>query len=180
MKVTATSIEGVVLIDLEPIEDHRGFFARLWSAEEFKAANMDLTWAQCNIGHSTEKGTLRGLHYQRGEAAEAKLVWCGTGGFFDVAVDLRDGSETQYEWVGFELTSLNRRALFLPPGTAHGYQTLSAATDLWYLTSHPFDPTAATGARWNDPAFGIAWPLEPGPMSTQDASWPLQVQGKTL
>ncbi|HKY47659.1 MAG TPA: dTDP-4-dehydrorhamnose 3,5-epimerase, partial [Acidimicrobiia bacterium] len=104
---------------------------------------------------------------------EAKLAWCGSGALFDVAVDLRPGSPTRLEWVGVELTAANRRALLMPPGTAHGYQTLAPGTDLWYLTSRPYDAGAATGVRWNDPAIGIDWPRAPGPMSDQDLNWPL-------
>jgi dTDP-4-dehydrorhamnose 3,5-epimerase len=174
VKFLPTAIDGVFVVDLERIEDHRGFFARLWSASDFAATGVDADWVQCNVGHSTAAGTIRGLHYQVGTSAEAKLVWCGAGGFFDVAVDLRAGSATRFEWVGVELTSVNRRALFLPPGTAHGYQTLVPDTDLWYLTSQPYDANAATGARWDDPAFGIRWPQPPGPRSDQDAGWPLQ------
>lgn len=173
MKFSSTAIEGVFIIDLDPIADHRGSFARLWSESDFAEAGVAADWVQCNVGHSIVEGTIRGLHYQRDASAEAKLVWCGSGGLFDVAVDLRQGSPTRLKWVGVELTSVNRRALLLPPGTAHGYQTLAPATDLWYLTSRPYDAVAATGARWNDPAIGIEWPQAPGPMSDQDLNWPL-------
>jgi dTDP-4-dehydrorhamnose 3,5-epimerase len=174
VKITPTAIEGVQVIDLEPIEDHRGFFARLWSADDFAAAGFQSSWVQCNLGHSVTTGTIRGLHYQREPWAEAKLVWCGSGALFDVAVDLRPTSPTRHEWVGMELTALNHRALYLPPGTAHGYQTLAPDTDLWYLTSRPYDRASATGARWDDPAFGIRWPRPAGPMSVQDERWLLQ------
>ena len=174
MKVIPTAIAGVFIVELEPITDHRGSFARLWSADDFHAAGIEVEWAQCNLGYSLETGTLRGLHYQRGGSAESKLVWCGSGSLYDVALDLRPNSPTRFQWVAAELTAENRKALYLPPGTAHGYQTLEAKTDLWYLTSHAYDAGAATGARWDDPAFAIDWPLPPGPMSEQDASWPLQ------
>jgi dTDP-4-dehydrorhamnose 3,5-epimerase len=173
VRFSPTPIEGVFIIDLDPIADHRGFFARLWSESEFAEAGLAFEWVQCNVGHSTEEGTIRGLHHQRGASAEAKLAWCGSGALFDVAVDLRPGSPTRLQWVGVELTSVNRRALLMPPGTAHGYQTLAPRTDLWYLTNRPYDASAATGARWSDPAIGIKWPLAPGPMSDQDLNWPL-------
>jgi dTDP-4-dehydrorhamnose 3,5-epimerase len=176
MKVIPTAIGGVFMVELEPIADHRGSFARLWSAADFRSAGIEMDWVQCNLGHSLKSGTLRGIHYQRGDAAEAKLVWCGAGSLYDVAVDLRPDSPTRFQWVGAELTAENRRALYLPPGTAHGYQTLEDLTDLWYLTSHEYDSAAATGARWNDPAFAIEWPLPAGPMSEQDRSWPMQSQ----
>lgn len=173
MRFTATSIAGVVVVELEPIEDHRGFFARLWSVEDFAAAGLDFRWAQCNVGQSPQVGTIRGLHYQEGDAAETKLVWCGVGSVFDVAIDLRSTSPTFGQWIGVELTSDNMQALLMPPGTAHGYQTLQADTQLWYLSDHPYDGKAATGIRWDDPAFDIGWPLPPGPMSDQDRDWPL-------
>jgi dTDP-4-dehydrorhamnose 3,5-epimerase len=174
MKVIPTAIAGVFIVELEPITDHRGSFARLWSGDDFSSAGIEVKWAQCNLGHSLAAGTLRGLHYQRGGSAESKLIWCGSGSLYDVAVDLRPNSPTRFQWVAAELTAENRKALYLPPGTAHGYQTLEAKTDLWYLTSQAYDAAAATGARWNDPAFAIDWPLPPGPMSEQDANWPLQ------
>lgn len=176
MKIAHTALEGVFVVELELVSDHRGFFARLWSDDDFVSSGIESNWVQCNLGHSLERGTLRGLHFQRGRSSEAKLVWCGTGSLFDVAVDLRPGSQTRWEWVGVDLTAENRRALYMPPGTAHGYQTLEPNTDLWYLTSRTYDRETATGARWDDPAFGIQWPLPPGPMSEQDSNWPLQVK----
>jgi dTDP-4-dehydrorhamnose 3,5-epimerase len=176
VKIIPTSLVGVFLVELEPITDHRGSFSRLWSDEDFASAGINVQWVQCNLGHSLAPGTLRGLHYQSGASAEAKLVWCGSGSLYDVAVDLRPGSPTLFHWVAAELTAENRKALYLPPGTAHGYQTLEADTDLWYLTSHAYDPAAATGARWDDPAFSIKWPLPVGPISDQDAHWPMQPQ----
>ncbi|MGH9896628.1 MAG: dTDP-4-dehydrorhamnose 3,5-epimerase family protein, partial [bacterium] len=131
MKISPTALEGVFIVELEPIKDHRGSFARLWSAEDFSSAGVNTEWAQCNVGHSIESGTLRGLHYQRGAAAESKLAWCGSGSLYDVALDLRPHSPTLFEWVAAELTAENRRAIYMPPGTAHGYQTLEPGTDLW-------------------------------------------------
>lgn len=174
MKVIPTALAGVFVVELEPITDHRGSFARLWSADDFASTGIRVEWVQCNLGHSLKSGTLRGLHYQRGASAESKLVWCGSGSLYDVAVDLRPDSPTRFQWVAAELTAENRKALYLPPGTAHGYQTLVGQTDLWYLTSHAYDPAAATGARWDDPAFSIDWPLPVGPISEQDSNWPMQ------
>lgn len=174
MRFISTEIAGVYIIELEQIGDHRGFFARVWSSEDFEPMGLDDEWHQCNVAHSDVEGTLRGVHFQTGEAAEAKLVWCTSGSVFDVAVDLRPESATWGKWVGAELSETNRMMLYMPPGTAHGYQTLEADTDLWYLSDKPYSPETATGARWDDPAFGISWPLPPGPMSEQDASWPLQ------
>jgi dTDP-4-dehydrorhamnose 3,5-epimerase len=177
MKFRSTEISGVYIIELDQIGDHRGFFARIWSAEDFEPLGLDDNWQQCNLGHSDTVGTLRGLHFQTDEHAEAKLVWCTSGSVFDVAVDLRADSPTWGKWVGAELSSANRTMLYMPPGTGHGYQTLEAGTDLWYLSDKAYSREAATGARWDDPAFEIAWPLPPGPMSTQDASWPTQQRG---
>ncbi len=176
MKFTSTSVDGVYVVDLEPIEDDRGFFARLWSTEDFSAAGFHELWVQCNVGYSKLKGTIRGLHLQVGDAAESKLVWCSSGAVFDVVVDLRPESPTVEKWIGVELTSNNMRALYMPKGTAHGYQTLESDVQLWYMSDQPYDRAAATGARWNDPAFGIDWPLPPGPVSVQDAEWPLRTE----
>ncbi|MFZ0013566.1 MAG: dTDP-4-dehydrorhamnose 3,5-epimerase [Acidimicrobiia bacterium] len=174
MKFSSTAIDGVHIIELERFNDHRGFFARVWSEEDFAPQGLADDWKQCNVGHSESPGTVRGLHFQTGDLAEAKLVWCTAGSVFDVAVDLRDDSPTRGQWVGTELSATNGTMLYMPPGTAHGYQALEAGTDLWYLSNEPYSPEAATGARWDDPAFGISWPLPPGPMSEQDSSWPLQ------
>ena len=178
MKFTSTSVDGVYVVDLEPIEDDRGFFARLWSTEDFSAAGFHESWVQCNVANSTLQGTIRGLHLQLGDAAESKLVWCSYGSVFDVVVDLRPDSPTAEKWIGVELTASNMRALYMPKGTAHGYQTLESDAQLWYLSDRPYDRDAATGARWNDPAFGIDWPLPPGPMSDLDKEWPLQTGAK--
>ena len=174
MRFVSTHIDGVQVVELDPIVDHRGFFARLWSRDEFLAAGVPYDWVQCNRGFSARAGTVRGIHYQTSPSEEAKLVWCSAGALFDVAVDLRPDSATRGEWFGLQLTPTNHMALLVPPGVGHGYQTTLPNTDLFYLTSHSHDPGAATGARWDDPTFGVEWPLPPGPISNQDKTWPLQ------
>jgi dTDP-4-dehydrorhamnose 3,5-epimerase len=172
MRFVSTRIDGVVEVHLDPRRDGRGFFARAWCADEFEAAGFDVEWVQMNIGRSDSAGTLRGMHYQRDPCGEWKLVRCVRGSLFDVAVDLRERSDTRHDWVGAELTAEAGNMLLIPPGCAHGYLTLSDHTDLVYHTSHRYEPGAATGVRYDDPAFGIEWPAEIIQMSEQDRSWP--------
>jgi dTDP-4-dehydrorhamnose 3,5-epimerase len=172
MRFVSTRIDGVVEVRLDPHRDERGFFARAWCADEFEAAGLDVEWVQMNIGRSDYAGTLRGMHYQRDPCGEWKLVRCVRGSLFDVAVDLRERSDTRHDWVGAELTAEAGNMLLIPPGCAHGYLTLSDHTDLVYQTSHRYEPGAATGVRYDDPAFGIEWPAEIVRISDQDRSWP--------
>lgn len=173
MIFTPTELPDVVVVDLEPREDERGFFARAWCAREFAAAGLSTDLVQCNLSFNEELGTLRGMHFQRSPHAEAKLVRCTRGAIYDVAVDLRPGSPTHRRWVGVELTAENRRALYVPEGFAHGYQTLAGGTETFYQVSEWYTPEAEGGVRWNDPAFGIDWPLPDDPvLSPKDASWP--------
>jgi dTDP-4-dehydrorhamnose 3,5-epimerase len=172
MIFTPTAIAGVVIIDIQPITDDRGFFARGWCEREFEQAGLQPTLRQMNIGFSKRRGTVRGLHFQRPPAAEVKIVRCTRGAIFDVAVDLRRDSPTFQQWVGVELTADNHRLLYVPEGCATGYQTLVDDTEMCYQTSQFYASQAATGVRFNDPAFGISWPLEPTAMSEQDRRWP--------
>jgi dTDP-4-dehydrorhamnose 3,5-epimerase len=165
-------IEGSFLVQSEPHGDDRGSFARVWCATEFAAHGIDASWAQANAGFSTRRGTLRGLHFQLPPAAEAKLVRCTRGALFDVVVDVREGSPTRHTWFGAELTENNGRSMFIPEGCAHGYLTLTDATELSYLTSAVYTPELERGVRFDDPLLQIAWPETPSVISNRDAAWP--------
>lgn len=173
VRLQETSVADVRLVELDVIEDDRGFFARLWDESEFHRAGIDVSWVQANIGFSPRPGTTRGLHLQRHPHGEWKLVRCTLGALFDVAVDLRADSPTFGSWFGAELTQANRRMVLVPPGCAHGYRTLVADTELFYMTSHEYVSGSVTGVRFDDPAFGIEWPGEAGPLSDADREWPL-------
>lgn len=169
-----TAIDGVVRIEIDPIRDDRGFFARAWAHDEFEAAGLGATWLQANLGRSPRAGTLRGLHLQRDPDAEAKLVRCLRGRVQDVVVDLRPASPTFRRWVSTELTAESGGSLFVAPGCAHGYLTLEPDTDILYHTSARYAPGSATGVRFDDPAFGIEWAAAVQVISEADRSWPLQ------
>ena len=172
MIFTETMVKGAYVIDLECRADDRGFFARAWCQKEFEAHGLTAQLAQVNMALSTRKGTLRGMHYQLDPCHEAKVVFCTRGAVFDVVVDLRRESPTHGHWAAVELTAGNHRSLYIPERCAHGYQTLEDDTELWYQTSQFYSPDHARGVRYNDPAFGIAWPLEIDKMSDTDRSWP--------
>jgi dTDP-4-dehydrorhamnose 3,5-epimerase len=173
MKFTSTRIPGVVVVDIEPVRDSRGFFARAWSPDEFSAAGIDVEWAQENVAFNEHKGTLRGLHFQLPPHAETKLVRCTRGRVWDVAVDLRPASPTFAQSTGVELNADNRRSLLVPVGCAHGYLTLSDHVEMRYLTSHPYAPQAASGVRYDDPALAVEWPEEVRLLSENDRTWQL-------
>jgi dTDP-4-dehydrorhamnose 3,5-epimerase len=169
---TATRLPGAFIIDLAPIEDERGFFARTWAPEELAKHGLDPALAQCNASWNHKRGTLRGMHFQRPPFAEIKIVRCTRGALLDVIVDLRKESPMYCQWTSVELTADNRRALYVPKGFAHGYLTLTDGVEAYYHVSTPFSADHATGVRWNDPAFGIAWPFDPTVMSAKDRAWP--------
>jgi len=166
-----TEIAGVHIVDLEPIADARGSFARSYCADAFAAAGIELAVAQTNLSRNTKRGTLRGLHYQAEPAPDPKLVRCTAGRIFDVAVDLRPASPTFCRWVGAELDGERQNALFVPAGCAHGFLTLSDDAEVTYLMGAAYVPELARGVRWNDPAFAIAWPFPPAVMSERDATY---------
>jgi dTDP-4-dehydrorhamnose 3,5-epimerase len=170
--LTAAPIAGVVTVEIERHRDARGHFARCWCAEAFAAAGIAFLPVQSNLSHTRRRGTLRGLHFQAPPHAEAKLVRCVRGSVFDVVVDLRPESPTHAAWYGVELSRANGRALFIPEGCAHGFQTLSPGTELLYLMGAAYAPAAARGVRWNDPAFAIDWPMPPQRLSARDAAYP--------
>jgi dTDP-4-dehydrorhamnose 3,5-epimerase len=172
MRFEETKIPGVVLIDLERREDHRGFFARSWCGREFTEHGLDGRVLQINVGYTAKRGGLRGLHLQLAPNAEAKTARCTQGAIFDVAVDLRPESPTFKQWFGAELSAANRRMLHIPEGCAHGYQTLADDTEMEYLTTAFYSPQDATGVRFDDPEFRLTWPLPITSISEADQSWP--------
>jgi dTDP-4-dehydrorhamnose 3,5-epimerase len=172
MIFTPTPLGGVFVIDLEPVRDERGFFSRAWCEEQFAARGLSTRIAQINTAHNPHARTLRGMHFQRAPHAEVKIVSCPYGAVFDVAVDLRPGSVTYCHWFGIELTQDNHRALYIPEGLAHGYITLADNSGLTYLTSHRYEGKSAGGVRYDDPAFGIQWPVKPSLVSAADSHWP--------
>jgi len=173
MIFTEAALAGAFLIDMERIEDDRGFFARSFCAEEFARHGLATNMAQCSVSFNSRRATLRGLHYQSDPHAEEKLVRCTAGAVFDVIVDLRAGSRTRGRWLGVELTADNRRALWVPKGFAHGFITLADGSEVLYMMSVPHAPGSARGVRWNDPGIAIDWPLQPEHMSDRDAAYPL-------
>ena len=172
MRFSATGIEGVVIVDLDPVADERGAFARLHCPEEFAAAGHPFTPLQTSLSRNLKAATLRGLHYEAAPHEEAKLVRVTRGAIFDVAVDLRQDSPTYRRWTGTELTAENGRALLIGRGLAHGFVTLADDTDVLYQIDRIFEPGHGRGARWDDPAFGIQWPLTTRIMSERDATYP--------
>jgi len=166
-------VVGAYLIGLEPHADERGFFARAFCAREFAEHGLVERFVQANLSHNPHQGTLRGLHFQRSPHAEAKLVRCTRGVLFDIVVDLRAGSPTYAHWAGAELSADNRRALYVPEGCAHGFQTLSDDTEAFYLVSAFYTPDVEAGLRWDDPRLAIDWPIRPPRLiSPKDAAWP--------
>ncbi|MCX6030219.1 MAG: dTDP-4-dehydrorhamnose 3,5-epimerase [Chloroflexi bacterium] len=172
MIFTETRLPGAFIIEPELRADERGFFARTWCQREFAAHGLNLRLVQCNLSGNTLAGTVRGLHYQAAPYEEAKIVSCNHGAICDVIVDLRPASPTSKKWLAVELTEQNRRMLYIPEGFAHGFQTLKDHSEVFYQMSEFYIPAAARGARWNDPAFGIRWPLPVTIISPRDRSYP--------
>ena len=170
-----TRIAGVWVIEPIMHKDDRGHFFRAWCLQEFADHGINFVPVQENFGFSNRAGTVRGMHFQAEPAVEAKLVRCTRGGIFDVALDLRPDSPTFREWFGIELTARNGCMLYLPEGCAHGYQAMEDQTEMTYMTSQYYTPTAVRGARFDDPTFAIQWPLEIASISNQDRNWPLQL-----
>jgi len=172
MRFIPSPLTGVVTIELDAVEDERGFFARTFCIDDFARAGIALMPKQANISHNADALTLRGMHYQAPPYGEPKLVQCVRGRIFDVAVDLRPESPSFRQWFGVELAPAMRRMLFVPAGCAHGFLTLEPDSDVFYLMGQTFTPDAARGVRWNDPAFGIVWPTTPRCISSRDAAYP--------
>jgi dTDP-4-dehydrorhamnose 3,5-epimerase len=172
MRFTETDLPGAFIVDLELREDERGFFARTLCQEEFLAHGLEPRVAQSNLAFSHRAGTIRGMHYQVPPAAEAKLVRCIRGAIWDVIIDLRPDSPTYGRHFGVELTEENRRALYVPELCAHGYQTLTDRAEITYHVSQSYQPDLERGLRYDDPYFGIVWPLPVTRISPKDSSWP--------
>jgi dTDP-4-dehydrorhamnose 3,5-epimerase len=163
-----TAIEGAFIVDIDPIEDERGFFARSWCADEFQDHGLDGRLVQSSISFNTTRGTLRGMHYQAAPHAEAKLVRCTAGALFDVIADVRERSPSRGRWFGVALTAANRRMLYIPAGVAHGFQTTEDETEVLYQMSEAFHPESARGFRWDDPELAIDWPIADPILSAAD------------
>ncbi len=173
MKIEPTGLEGVYTIRREPFVDERGVFARMFCKRELEEAGLCSELAQINLSTNKKRGTLRGLHIQRGEDAEDKIVTCTTGAVFDVCVDAREGSPTFGRWFGAELSPDNGLALYVPKGFAHGYLTLEDDAQVLYFVTQFHKKDAEAGYRYDEPAFGIEWPLSPPfIVSGKDKSWP--------
>jgi dTDP-4-dehydrorhamnose 3,5-epimerase len=179
VKFIETEIPGAWILQPEPHSDERGFFARLWCEDEARAHGLDPHIAQINGSFNKLKGTLRGLHFQKAPHAEAKVVRCMRGAMFDVVVDLRPESPAYMRWMSVELNEHNRLALYIPPGCAHGFQTLADDTEVLYQVSVRYAPGAEGGAKFDDPAFGIPWPLPVTSISPRDLEWPLMLRAST-
>lgn len=164
---------GAYVLDLNRLQDERGFFARSYCMNEFDDHGLNSRVVQCNVSFNRRKGTLRGLHLQLEPHSEVKLVRCTQGAIWDVIVDLRETSPTYKKWHGVELSAGSGRALYVPEGIAHGFQTLTENAEVLYMMSKFYHPESARGARWNDPAFGIEWPIKNPSMSDRDRDYPL-------
>jgi dTDP-4-dehydrorhamnose 3,5-epimerase len=167
-----TPLKSAYMVELQRLEDERGFFARAWCQQEFEAHGLNPRLVQCNISFNHKKGTLRGMHYQTAPFEEAKLVRCTNGTLYDVIIDLRPESPTYRQHFGVILTSEARNMLYIPEGFAHGFLTLADNTEIFYQMSEFYAPDYARGVRWNDPAFGINWPAPVTVISKRDASYP--------
>jgi dTDP-4-dehydrorhamnose 3,5-epimerase len=172
MEFSETSLKGAYLVRLKLIQDERGYFARGWCREEFLQHGLNPQMVQLNVGFSLRRGTVRGMHYQLAPHGEAKYVRCTRGAIYDVIIDLREGSPTLRQWFGIELTPDSGLMLYAPEGFAHGYQSLQNDTEMYYMTSSPYAPAAARGVRYDDPAFGVRWPLPVSVISKADRDWP--------
>jgi dTDP-4-dehydrorhamnose 3,5-epimerase len=172
MKFIETSLAGAFLIDIEPVVDERGFFARAWCWREFEQHGLNPDLKQCNISSSRKRGTIRGMHYQIAPYQEDKLVRVTQGAIYDIIIDLRPFSSTYKEWIGVELTADSYRMIYVPKGFAHGFQTLMDKTEVFYQMSEFFTPEYYTGFRWNDPIFNLRWPVEEKIISAKDQSFP--------
>jgi dTDP-4-dehydrorhamnose 3,5-epimerase len=169
---TPTALEGALVIEPEPAADARGLFARTWCQRELAARGLETRLAQCSTSYNKRKGTLRGMHYQVPPFAETKIVRCTRGSIFDVIVDLRSDSPTLMSHFAVVLTADNRKAIYVPTGFAHGFQTLEDDTEVLYQISEFYSPEHSGGVRWDDPAFQIPWPADDRTISERDRSYP--------
>ncbi|MFK8069128.1 MAG: dTDP-4-dehydrorhamnose 3,5-epimerase [Gammaproteobacteria bacterium] len=175
MQFHETAISGAYVVELDRLEDDRGFFARAFCADEFAATGINPNVVQANLSFNVSKGTLRGMHYQVSPGLETKFVRCIRGCIYDVIVDLRPDSDTYLKHFGVELSSDTRSALYIPQKVAHGFQTLSDESEVMYLVSGKYNPACERGVRYDDPKFDIQWPVAVTTVSEKDANWSLFV-----
>ena len=180
MKITKTKLEGVVIIEPDVFGDNRGFFMESWNKKKMAEAGLDYDFVQDNHSKSTAKGTLRGIHFQKGDKAQAKLVRCVKGAVLDVAVDLRKNSPTFKQWVGVELSEENKKQLLIPRGFGHGFVTLTDDVEFLYKADNYYAPEADAGVRWNDPEIGVEWGIENPILSEKDKKNPFLKDCKDL
>ncbi|MCK9613959.1 MAG: dTDP-4-dehydrorhamnose 3,5-epimerase [Candidatus Omnitrophica bacterium] len=171
MKFVQTNLKGVFIIGLEKKEDSRGFFARIFCQKEFREHGLIFSIAQCSLSLNKNKGIIRGIHYDKKPHEQAKLVICIAGAIYDVVVDLRSNSATFKKWFAVKINGKNPKAIYVPKGCAHGYQTLTGDVKIFYQMSDFYFPEYYSGIRWDDPAFKIKWPLSPTLISKQDLEW---------
>lgn len=177
MRFTETRLKRAFIIEPERLEDERGFFARTFCQKEFGAHGLNSKIVQCNVSYNKHKGTLRGMHYQAPPMAEAKLVSCTRGAIYDVIIDLRPESPTYCQWFAEELNAENSKMIYIPEGFAHGFQTLEDETEVFYQMSKFYSPEHARGVRWDDPVFGIEWPLNTKIISEKDKKYTNYIKG---
>ena len=171
MRFTETKLKGSYIIELEKLEDERGFFARSWDRKEFEERGLNPNLVQCNISFNSKKGILRGMHYQKEPFREAKMVRCTKGKIFDVIVDLRKDSSSKNDWFGIELNESNHKMIYVPEGFAHGFQTLEDNSEVFYQMSQEYVEKYATGKKWDSNNFKISWPILPPILSEKDGNW---------
>ena len=172
MRLHRTPLDGAWLISFEPARDERGYFTRTFCTREYANHGLETRYVQHSTSFTTSRGTLRGMHFQRPPHSETKVVSCLRGAIWDIIIDLRPESPTFRHWCGFELSAANRHQLYIPKGFAHGFQTLTNDTEVAYLISTFYAPDAASGVRYDDPAFAITWPLRVSQISAKDIAWP--------
>ncbi len=172
MIFTETKLKGSFIIDVKKIEDNRGFFGRSWCEKEAAEHGLATRMVQSNISLNHKKGTLRGMHFQHPPFDENKLVRCTRGTVVDTIIDLRPKSPTHKQWIAVELSEKTHRMLYVPQGFGHGFQTLEDNSEVFYQVSQFYSREHASGVRYNDPAFGITWPLPVSEISPNDSSWP--------
>lgn len=172
MKLLETKIEGVFIVELEPFADGRGFYKRLWGADEFADLGLDSSLNNVGLSYNKKSGTVRGMHYQAEPFAETKLVQCVRGKIYDVVLDVRQNSKSFGKWIGEELSPENNLAFYIPKGLAHGFQTLEDDSEVLYCISEKYNAKSARGIRWNDPKFGVKFPLNVSMINERDANYP--------
>ena len=171
MKFLDSKIDGCHRVELEKRGDERGFFARLFCDQEYQEIGLSFKLAQANDSFSADKGTLRGMHYQKGNFSETKIIRCLKGAIYDVVIDLRPSSKSYLTWDSFHLDEKNRSMVVVPQGCAHGFMTMEENTEVFYLVDAMYTPEFEDGVRWNDPNFNIEWHMSPKVISTKDQNW---------